>query len=183
MVVLFIPCLIVAWIYNRIVMPLQESREPNYQFRDPIHDLLPKYDLSCLVRASLYTALLQITAETVTESIGAIQTFWLKYTALLVVKTGMLYLTPWNTPFDHQRLKDPLLAIMGGLPTDQTYSRDLMFSGHVGLLTLVALNSQYYLLAYINLIIMATSVLVHRNHYTIDVVVAPFVAYVVNTIV
>jgi membrane-associated phospholipid phosphatase len=74
-------------------------------------------------------------------------------------------------------LKDPFVELFG---TGNTLDRDLFFSGHTStmfMLFLLAYKPLFKKLFLIGVILVGASVILQHAHYTIDVLVAPFVAY------
>ena len=74
-------------------------------------------------------------------------------------------------------LRDPLVDIVayGG----KVFNKDLFFSGHVATLTLFVLVEERSIvkkILLINSLMVAGFILLQRVHYTVDVIVAPFMS-------
>jgi membrane-associated phospholipid phosphatase len=89
----------------------------------------------------------------------------------------MMYSIPLDPPPEMISLKDPFVELFG---TGNTLDRDLFFSGHTStmfMLFLLAYKPIYKKLFLTGIILVGASVILQHAHYTIDVLVAPFVAY------
>ncbi|MDJ0976886.1 MAG: phosphatase PAP2-related protein [Planctomycetota bacterium] len=94
---------------------------------------------------------------------------------------AMRALSMWVAPFDPPPLMIPLEDPIVSFAADgKTLTRDLFFSGHTATGTLLVLVApkiwQRWTLAAIT-VFVATAVVLQHVHYTVDVIVAPFVAY------
>lgn len=81
-------------------------------------------------------------------------------------------------------LHDPIVDVIayGG----NVFNKDLFFSGHIATLTLFVLLEDRPLLKKIlivNSFLVAVLILLQRVHYTIDVVVAPFITVGIHRII
>jgi len=102
-----------------------------------------------------------------------------------------MYITPLDVPTDAIDLHDPIVFFVG---TGVEVQKDLFFSGHTASLTLLALvtynakkiSGQDYsfkidnfmkIFFFFCLVIVASSVVLQKAHYTIDVFAAFFFAY------
>jgi membrane-associated phospholipid phosphatase len=99
------------------------------------------------------------------------------YIVMILFRIIAMYITPFNHPPNMIELNDPLVQVFG---TGQLLKNDLFFSGHTATLFLLFLTAEKKWLKNIFMlctIVVATSVLVQHVHYTVDVFVAPFIAY------
>jgi hypothetical protein len=99
------------------------------------------------------------------------------YSLLVLVRMAMMYTVPLDPPIGTIDLQDPLVFVVG---TGQKITKDLFFSGHTSILFMMILVTRKKWLKYIFLIntfIVGSFVIIQKVHYTIDVLVAPFVAY------
>ncbi len=81
-------------------------------------------------------------------------------------------------------LHDPLVDVIayGG----NAFNKDLFFSGHVATLTLFVLleeRSMLKTILLVNTILVAGLILIQRVHYTMDVLAAPFISYLIVRLV
>lgn len=99
------------------------------------------------------------------------------YALMASVRMVMMYSTPLAPPAGIIPLADPFIEYFG---TGHTILRDLFFSGHTATLFLLVLTSPtralrtFYLVC---TVLVAAFVLAQHVHYTIDVLVAPFVSF------
>jgi hypothetical protein len=96
---------------------------------------------------------------------------------MVIFRTIAMYLTPLDAPGTLLVLDDPFVQLFG---KGDVLTKDLFFSGHTGtlfLLFLLAENKTLKILFLISTIMVGSAVLLQHVHYSIDVFVAPFVAY------
>ena len=99
------------------------------------------------------------------------------YGLMVIFRTIAMYLTPLDAPGTLLVLDDPFVQLFG---KGDVLTKDLFFSGHTGtlfLLFLLAENKTLKILFLISTIMVGSAVLLQHVHYSIDVFVAPFVAY------
>jgi len=99
------------------------------------------------------------------------------YGLMVIFRTIAMYLTPLEAPGTLIVLDDPFVQLFG---KGDVLTKDLFFSGHTGtlfLLFLLAENKTLKILFLISTIMVGSAVLMQHVHYSIDVFVAPFVAY------
>lgn len=99
------------------------------------------------------------------------------YILIVVMRAGMMYVTPLSPSDGLIVLRDPFVQFAGDgtAPT-----KDLFFSGHTSTLFLLSLVVQHPQLKRLFLcctVLVAVFVVWQHVHYVVDVVVAPFVAY------
>lgn len=100
------------------------------------------------------------------------------YLLLISLRIVAMWATPFDPPATMIPLDDPFVALFTGNGT--TLTRDLMFSGHVSVLCVVAftVNTRWLRTAlFLCAAIVGVLVIAQHVHYTIDVVVAPLAAY------
>jgi hypothetical protein len=99
------------------------------------------------------------------------------YSLMVIFRTIAMYLTPLNAPATLILLDDPFVQLFG---KGEILTKDLFFSGHTGtlfLLFLLAGNKKLKFIFLISTIVVGSAVLLQHVHYSIDVFIAPFVAY------
>ena len=99
------------------------------------------------------------------------------YGLMVIFRSIAMYLTPFEVPESILLLNDPFIQLFG---KGEILTKDLFFSGHTGtlfLLFLLAENKTLKSIFLISTIMVGTAVLLQHVHYSIDVFVAPFVAY------
>lgn len=101
----------------------------------------------------------------------------LTYTILVLFRMTLMYSLPLAPPTDMISLTDPFVELFG---TGKTLDRDLFFSGHTStmfMLFLLSYKPKMKLIFLIGTVLVGLSVILQHTHYTVDVLVAPFVAY------
>jgi len=96
---------------------------------------------------------------------------------MLIFRTIAMYLTPFEAPERILLLNDPFVQFFA---KGDILTKDLFFSGHTGTLFLVFLLAENKTLKTIFLILtilVGSAVLLQHVHYSVDVFVAPFVAF------
>jgi len=99
------------------------------------------------------------------------------YGLMVIIRIIAMYLTPFEAPEKLILLNDPFVQLFG---QGAVLTKDLFFSGHTAtlfLLFLLAENKALKITFLIFTIIVGTAVLLQHVHYSIDVFMAPFVAY------
>ena len=101
----------------------------------------------------------------------------LTYTILVLFRMLLMYSLPLESPHDIISLRDPFVEQFGtGIPLDKDY----FFSGHTATMFMMYLLIYTPVLKKIFLVgstLVGLSVILQHTHYTVDVLVAPFVAY------
>jgi len=103
----------------------------------------------------------------------ALQTYGL----MVIFRTISMYIVPLEAPATLILLDDPFVQLFG---EGDILTKDLFFSGHTGtlfILFLLAENKTLKPVFLISTITVGISVLLQHVHYSIDVFVAPFIAY------
>ena len=99
------------------------------------------------------------------------------YGLMVIFRTIAMYLTPFAAPESSILLNDPFVQLFG---EGKILTKDLFFSGHTGtlfLLFLLADNKKFKTVFLAATILVGLAVLLQHVHYSIDVFVAPFIAY------
>ena len=99
------------------------------------------------------------------------------YGLMVIFRTIAMYLTPLEAPATLLMLDDPFVQLFG---KGEILTKDLFFSGHTGTLFLLFLLTKNKILKVVFILSTLTvgiAVLLQHVHYSIDVFVAPFVAY------
>lgn len=132
-----------------------------------------------LIYGSIVSCLVYLFINYPSRFIEALQS----YSLLVVIRMAMMYVTPLDPPAGTIDLQDPLVFVVG---TGTKITRDLFFSGHTSTLFLIFLLTVNRRLKYVYLastILVGTFVILQKAHYTIDVLVAPFISYAVYKII
>ena len=143
---------------------------------DPLLNLFQPINLTWLTFGIIYFSLLLtifLLAKKPESILLTIQT----YVLIIAVRIVMMYVVPFNPPKNMLALNDPFVQFFG---TGQILTKDLFFSGHTAIMFLfylVAKSKKIKKILIVLTIIVAASVIIQHVHYTVDVLVAPFVTY------
>ncbi len=143
---------------------------------DPILKTFNPINLTWLTFALIYLSLIIFIITTFNKPNKLLISFQ-AYGLMLIFRTIAMYLTPFEAPEKILLLDDPFVQFFA---KGDILTKDLFFSGHTGTLFLLFLLAENKTLKTIFLILtlmVGTAVLLQHVHYSIDVFVAPFVAY------
>lgn len=151
-------------------------------FTDPVLVALPSADLTWLIFALIYGALILAIVYMVRHPARLLLALQ-SYILLAIIRMAAMFLLPLDPPAGMIPLVDPLVELFGSGGT--TLSRDLFFSGHTSTLFLLALvipNRKLSAIFLLCTVIVGCAVLVQHVHYSIDVLAAPFFTYACFTV-
>jgi len=140
---------------------------------------LPSYDFSGITLLLTYAAL----ATFILSNIIKPNTFIIGlqgYCLLLIMRGLSIYLVPLEPPAGMILLRDPITILFMSKPDGGYIVKDLFFSGHVSAIMLFYFVSKNKIVKKVLLvlgILVATLILLQHVHYTIDIVAAPFFAF------
>ena len=143
---------------------------------DPLLNIFSPIDLTWLTFSLIYLSIIVFLISIIKEPdklLIALQAYGL----MVIFRTIAMYLVPLEPPETMLLLNDPFVQLFG---KGEILTKDLFFSGHTATLFLLFLLTEKKTLKFIFLIstfIVGISVLLQHVHYSIDVFVAPFVAY------
>ena len=143
---------------------------------DPLLNTFSPIDLTWLIFSLIYLSIIVFLISIIKEPdklLIAMQAYGL----MVIFRTIAMYLVPLEPPETMLLLNDPFVQLFG---KGEILTKDLFFSGHTATLFLLFLLTEKKTLKFIFLIstfIVGISVLLQHVHYSIDVFVAPFVAY------
>ncbi|MBP1683398.1 MAG: hypothetical protein H6Q27_962 [Ignavibacteriaceae bacterium] len=152
-----------------------EQRE-GVVLNDPLLNAFNPIDLTWLTFALIYLSLIIFVITTFNKPDKLLVAFQ-AYGLMLIFRTIAMYLTPFEAPETIILLNDPFVQFFA---KGDILTKDLFFSGHTGTLFLVSLLAENKTLKTIFLILtilVGSAVLLQHVHYSVDVFVAPFVAY------
>jgi hypothetical protein len=145
---------------------------------DPLLNRLPPREFSVqifgIVHSSLLITLILFLA-TPTKLVKALQA----YAILLFFRTLFIYILPLEAPHGMIFLQDPITAFF--LNSVNVVTKDLFFSGHISAMCLFLYftdNKVWKTYLMIATPMLALLILWQHVHYTIDVVAAPFFAFI-----
>ena len=128
---------------------------------DPVFHWFKAVDLNIVIFALIYGSLISGIVYLVRSNPRGLVIALQTYSLTIIVRMAMMYIVPLDPPIGTIDLQDPLVFIIG---TGTKITKDLFFSGHTATL-------------FINTLLVAVFVVLQKVHYTVDVMVAPFVAY------
>jgi hypothetical protein len=143
---------------------------------DPVLSHLPATDLSVPLFVLIYGTLL-VALGSLARQPRALLIALQAYALLVTLRIGMMSCMPLEAPPGMIVLVDPFVRAFGEGPN---WVKDLFFSGHTSTTFLCALSVRSRSLRLLCLgacASVAAFVLVQHAHYTVDVLVAPFVAF------
>jgi len=144
---------------------------------DPLLRLFSPVDISELTFTVTYTMVLASIAAFSRYPRRFVLAFQC-YLLLCCLRMVMMLLVPFAAPPEQVLLRDPFIEAFVGSSTP--LSRDLFFSGHTStpfVFGFAAPTRRIRVLLFAAAVLAASLVLAQHAHYTIDVVIAPFVAY------
>lgn len=162
------------YFFNEILLP-----KPGVRLDDPILLFVPPKDWSVEIFVLLYS----ITVISLLLNIKKPKTILLMFQMYAVVnlmRLASLYLFTLEAPEGTIPLSDPFLTVFAY--GKEVYVKDLFFSGHISTLCILFLVEERKVIKRVILILTLVVALLlawQRVHYTLDMVVAPFVAWVV----
>jgi hypothetical protein len=152
-----------------------EQRE-GVVLNDPLLNTFNPINLTWLTFSLIYLSLIMFVVS-VFKDPQKLMIGLQSYGLMVIFRTIAMYLTPLDAPGTLLVLDDPFVQLFG---KGDVLTKDLFFSGHTGtlfLLFLLAENKTLKILFLISTIMVGSAVLLQHVHYSIDVFVAPFVAY------
>ena len=152
-----------------------EQRE-GVVLNDPLLNIFNPINLTWLTFSLIYLSLIMFLVS-VFKDPQKLMIGLQSYGLMVIFRTIAMYLTPLEAPGTLLVLDDPFVQLFG---KGDVLTKDLFFSGHTGtlfLLFLLADNKTLKIMFLISTITVGSAVLLQHVHYSIDVFVAPFVAY------
>jgi hypothetical protein len=149
---------------------------------DPVLAALVPYNMTWPIFIVLYGSLVAAIASILRDPMVVARALR-AYAALVVLRMVCMWTVPLDPPPGMIALVDPVVQQATG--SGATLTRDLFFSGHTSILTLIAFvlpqRSMRRLFAVLA-VLMGWMVLQQHVHYTVDVIVAPLAAFAAVTL-
>ena len=168
--------LLVVTVYSFSRYLLFNESRPGAVLDDPVLRYFTAINLNPLIFFTIYSSLL-IGLVAFSFDPEQLMTAFQTYILMVLFRMLAMYLVPLDPPAECIDLQDPVVFMMG---TGKKVVKDLFFSGHTStafMLFQVAKNKflkTYFLLA---TIVVGTSVILQKAHYTIDVYVGIIFSY------
>lgn len=166
--------LLVFWKFNIDMLLYLQHRTTSIALFDPVLQLIPAHpvnlalNLSIYITAAVFFIYLLTKPRLLLIAAHALILMW-------ALRWATIYLLPLATPPGKVPLPD-MIAYAG-----HDISRDLFFSGHTATLFIMLFVSKNRLLSWLLLLILLLVVallLIGHQHYFLDIIAAPFFAYV-----
>jgi hypothetical protein len=173
--ILIIISLIITLIFLTRYLLFVESR-PGFSFDDPILRMFNAVELNWFIFPLIYLSIISgfyFLIKSPKDLFIAISAYLL----LVWVRILFMYVLPLNPPIGTIDLKDPLIFVIG---VGQKITKDLFFSGHTSTVFLIFLsvkNKKMKIIFLIAAILVGLFMMIQKAHYSVDVFVAPFVAF------
>lgn len=166
------------FVYFAIVEFLKGNRfREGAILKDPIQLLLQPHDFSALIFVGTYLAVILFLLHIVAYP-RIMHLAFRSFTAVFLVRAACIYLVPLHPAIGFIPLNDPFTEFIAH---ENFIYNDLFFSGHMSDLTIFALAAQSKRLRYLIVtcaFFVGLWLVWQRVHYSIDVIAAPFFAYV-----
>lgn len=153
-----------------------EAREGT-RLNDPLLNVLPAVDVSIPIFLVLYSTIIFALYKCYKDPSVFIVLLW-SYLIMNFFRIISIYMFPLQAPTGLIVIKDIITYLFYG---NRFITKDLLFSGHTATLFLLFLSFKKKndkIIALIASILIAVMVLIQHVHYTVDVIVAPFIAFI-----
>jgi len=143
---------------------------------DPLLNTFGPINLTWLTFSLIYLSLILFVLSVWKEPkklMSALQAYGL----MVIFRTIAMYLVPLEPPETLIFLNDPFVQLFG---SGEILTKDLFFSGHTATLFLLFLlteNKKLKIVFLLSTTIVGIAILLQHVHYSVDVFIAPFVAY------
>ncbi len=164
----------VLFVFSHFVLFIE--KRPGVVLPDPILASFQARDVTWAIFAFIYGSIVVGILYLLSHPRGLLVALQ-AYVIMMSVRMVVMYLTPLAPPNGIIPLVDPFAAA----GTGTTLLKDLFFSGHTSTLFLIFLTARLGSVRMIFLlctIVTGTLLLLQHVHYSVDVVAAPFFAYV-----
>lgn len=151
-----------------------ELRE-GFQFNDPLLEKFMAYDLTYPIFGIIYGSIL-VALTSLIYYPHRLMILFEAYALVVLTRLLTMFVLPLAPPEQMIILKDPVVEFIG---SGKALANDLFFSGHTATLFLLFLSVPRKI-KWVFLVccaLVATGVLIQKVHYTVDVLVAPFISY------
>jgi hypothetical protein len=155
------------------------ENKPGFFIYDPVLENIGPWEVSGLTFAVLYSIVVAGIIRLTRYPYRFVRMLH-AYVLLLLMRMATIYLVTLEAPLTIIPLVDPVTQ--GIYPDDEPFLKDLFFSGHTSTSVLFAIavgRGWMRKLIGSGAVIVAFLVVVQHVHYTIDVLVAPFFAWLV----
>jgi hypothetical protein len=151
------------------------EKRPGTKFNDPILTVFEPIDLTKIIFTMIYGAII-VALVSLLNSPYKLTILFEAYSLMVITRMVTMFALPLSPPFDMILLQDPIVELFG---TGRTLVNDLFFSGHTATIFLLylAVDKKIKWVMLIMTFLVAAGVLLQKVHYTIDVLVAPYISF------
>jgi hypothetical protein len=174
---------LIVWVAVLISFPFFfdyiENRN-GIQLNDFILNSIPAYDVSLPTFLIIWSMFMVFLYRAIYDPTLLLLFLW-GFIFLSISRFISIYLVPLNPPEQLIALRDPITNIFYG-KKHGFITKDLFYSGHTStqfLMCLCFTKRSDKILALISTVLVGTLVLIQHVHYSIDVIAAPILTYVV----
>jgi hypothetical protein len=164
--------LLMPYYYSELLAPKQ-----GYLLNDPVLNFFTPEDWSNSVNLILGVSLVQ-TILMYRKEPAVLLNGVMTYCVVNILRAITMYTVTLEPPADMILLVDPISALF--VYPDKAFAKDLFFSGHVSTvmaMVFIERNRLWYWIKLGGTALMSVFLAWQHVHYTVDLVVAPFVAY------
>jgi len=181
LIIAAVTLLLMAFVMTYFLRYHQDKIELNggINFQDPVLQWITPADVSLYIFILTYGSVLSYVFLHI-RKMTYITHLMYGYSLLLLVRILTMTLLPLDEPEGIVRLEDPFL---NGLIYDGNITTDLFFSGHLATVLLIGFLSDYRIYYVIVGVILSYLILVQHIHYSIDLLGAIPVSFVIARIV
>ena len=150
--------------------------KPGTTLSDPILTALPAYDLSIPIFVLIYGMIIASIAAHYSNPHFSLMAL-ASYCTVNYFRIITIYLFTLEAPVGLIPLSDPFVSLIA---YENTFVKDLFFSGHIATLFVLVFPEPKPVFKYIKLavsLLVAGMLLIQHIHYTIDILAAPLFAY------
>lgn len=171
----FTTLLTTLWVCRYIVLPYNETRTTLTYLEDPVFSVLPFSNFAKVVDNLHNSALTMFLVRMLCyQTAQYIATCMWAYASIVWTRMIFMMVCPLRAHVMLLRLQNS---------QTNPFDNDLMFSGHTATLVFMGLADPHYRNFYFSLTVwVAFCMLLTRIHYTIDILVAPFVTFTCFTL-
>ena len=162
--------------YTRHVMPWNEHRPDLVMLADPLIHRFPVYNTWVPVNAIQHVCHAKFLIDLLWWQTEDFRLFALTLITLVWFRSLMIWACPLRAPPNAQTLYDISHVVF--MRNIKTFENDLFLSGHVSTCFAIGMvSSTHSEMYFIACVLIAGLMMFSKVHYTIDLMVAPFVAF------
>ena len=174
-----IACLVGFNLYGRYFLKYIENREDTVRFTDPVLKRFKPRDYTVANAILFNTSVVCICLETISN--GTFRDVLHTHALTMLVRVFTLYLLPLSPPLHSIPLRDPIIDWF--TKPDVPLMKDLFVSGHTLFVWVNLFSTQEIYMHSVFAFIVPLLLIGQHVHYTIDVLVSPFVAWACYSVV